>query len=538
MKIEFQTLSGKSFTDKAAQAQKLLRENPGSTLYIAPGRYHAGTPDSIRFQEDVMAGRKGHTPSLFLFDVPWQSIFSLEDCHDVTIEADGVEVVIHGFMQTLDIRRSSNVIVRGFHITNDRLPFSSGIILSDTENYTDIQFRDIRYLCDATPTVRTLVYQNERYITATRSAESFRMLSPGIGRFNKLDSRGMKGAEIYVWHTYNYRPAVLLHECSNVTLDSLWIHSQAGHGVVAHRCGDLTLKKVKIIPEAGLRVSTNVDATHFASCHGKIRLLGCRMAGQGDDSVNVHTYYHRVLEKSDCTARILMDNRKGCSHAFTPDHPDAGDMVVVSRAKDLEFLMRATVKEVKELPEHNYLVTLDTSFPVTEEELLLFSVRQICPELEIRDCVMREHHARGMLIKANNVLLENNFIYNTQFTAIEFAPEDIYAEGPESENVVIRGNCIYDCCARTDRTGDDFCDTGGILFQVSWKGGAAAKHRNVVIEDNLIFCPKARHGITLHNVDGAVISHNNISVSEEPVVIDAATCRNIVNKEVREYEFL
>ncbi len=213
-------------------------------------------------------------------------------------------------------------------------------------------------------------------------------------------------------------------------------------------------------------------------------------------------------------------------------------MVIVCRAYNLEFCMQAIVNDVKEVPDHNYHVELDKPLPDTNEPLLLYSVNQVCTNLEIRDCVMREHHARGMLIKAKNVQIANNFLYNTQLTAIEFAPEDMYAEGPESENVVIRGNCIYDCGAHTEITGKEFCYTGGILFQISWKDHAVAKHRNILIEDNLIHCPKARHGITLHDVDGALIRNNAISVRSTPVVIDALSCRDITLEEVKEYEFL
>lgn len=538
MRIEFLALPGNTFPEKAAHAQQILRKNPGSTLFIAPGRYHAGTPESIRFQQDLMAGKLGHSPALFQFGVPWQCLLSLENCHDITIEADGVELVVHGFMQSLNLSRCSRVTIHGLHITHDRHPFSSGVIISDTEEYTDIRFRDNRMLCNETPTVRTLVYQDERYCAATQSAESFQMLDAGVGRFNKLSSRRLKGAEIYVWHCFNYRPAVLLHECESITLDSLWIHSQPGHGVVAHRCGDLLLRNVKIVPAAGLRVSTNVDATHFASCHGRIRLLDCRMAGQGDDSVNVHTYYHRVLEHSGCTGRIVMDCRDGCSHSFLPDHPDPGDVAVISRARDLQVLCQAKVQAVAELPEHCYELILDTPFPETQEELLLHSVGQICPKLEIRNCIMREHHARGMLIKARNVLIENNFIYNTQLTAIEFAPEELYAEGTESENVVIRGNCIYDCGSHTDLDSREFHCTGAILFQISWKARAAVRHRNILIEDNLIHCPKARHAIMLRDVDGAEIRNNLISVRQKPVVIEPESCRNVTIAEVKDYELI
>ena len=535
MLIHFQDLSGINDSEKFDAAAELLRKNPDSELFLPPGGYRLGDEQTVRFQEDVMAGRMGHSPQLFRHGIPFRSGWTLTGCRGVKIHAEGAEIVVHGFMQVLTLDRCEHVTIEGLRIRHDRLPFSCGVILSDTPEYTDIRFLDARMLCDETPTLRTVTYWNNRYWAATQSAASFHMVAPGIGRFEKLSSLGMKGAEIYVWHTFHYRPAVLLHECENILLRDLCVHNQPGHGVMVHRSGDITLERVRIVPEAGLRVSTNADATHVLSCHGKITYRGCRMIGQGDDSINVHGYYHRILSAQGSNALVRLDTREGCAHSFLPDHPDIGDTVVFSRRDNLRPLGSARVTALEPADGHAWKLELDAPVPAEDAELLLHSREQSSAELEVRDCCMASHLARGILVKARNVLIENNIFSNTTLTAIQFAPEIVYAEGGESENVTIRGNSICDCGWMTQYA-KEFSGAGGILFEVCCEKPAEVFHKKIRIEDNIIHCPDAKHAIVLYNTRDARICGNQFCVQSEGIVVDERSCETVVVTQNEEKE--
>src|SRR5690606_7349474 len=95
-------------------------------------------------------------------------------------------------------------------------------------------------------------------------------------------------------HSAHYRAGILVKESDNISLINVKIHSQPGMGVVGHRSNNILMDNLQVIPRPGSIMSTNTDATHFTSCIGKISLLNCKFAGQGDDCTNIHNYYYSI----------------------------------------------------------------------------------------------------------------------------------------------------------------------------------------------------------------------------------------------------
>lgn len=111
------------------------------------------------------------------------------------------------------------------------------------------------------------------------------------------DFRPSTGDFCVLRHSGHYRPAIMIKESSDIYIEGVKIHSQPGMGVVGHLSENITLENLQVIPEAGMIISTNTDATHFTSCKGEIVIENCKFGGQGDDCTNIHNYYYTIVPK-------------------------------------------------------------------------------------------------------------------------------------------------------------------------------------------------------------------------------------------------
>ena len=106
-------------------------------------------------------------------------------------------------------------------------------------------------------------------------------------------------------------------------------------GVVGHLSENITLENLQVIPEAGMIISTNTDATHFTSCKGEIVIENCKFGGQGDDCTNIHNYYYTIVPQTKRSVEIKIQNAD--LHALSLDYPDVGDtLLVVNRSNLME----------------------------------------------------------------------------------------------------------------------------------------------------------------------------------------------------------
>jgi len=282
-------------------------------------------------------------------------------------------------------------------------------------------------------------------------------------------------------------------------------------GVVGHRSRDILLRGLQVVPSPGDAMSTNTDATHFASCAGLLRFEGCRFEGHGDDATNVHTYYHSIVRANGSTCTALVKAPTG-THSQKLDYFNPGDAVELTGMKNLAPVRTYQVLESK--PDFTQMrcdYVLDGDLPVDFDRYFLADVTQL-PRLEFVGCQVRNHRARSVLVKTRDALIENCSFEDVMGAAVSVAAEAWWHEGVAAENVAIRGNSIANC-------------DGGIHIAIDAPKPDAPAHRNITIENNAIDCPAAKHAITAANVDGLAVRDNQIRSSEKDVLIE--NCVNV-----------
>lgn len=521
--VTLSSFRGKTDMETFRNAAEYLRNTPGTTLVVEPGTYVLLDEKAKQLQRDVMAGKltKNPEPVMFNRNFDYVTGIDLRGAKNITIEGSGAVLMFDGFMENISIQFCEDVTIKNLTIDLLRKAYSKGEIINVAEGFADADFGALPLLSEEMPSLRINVYSKlERRYTAISGADRVEFLSTGKYRFYGLRG-GNIGDEIYLTHTFHYRPSILIYEAKNTVISDVTIHSHCGMGIVGHRSENILLERLKIVPFIGDAMSTNTDATHFTSCTGLLRFEGCHFEGQGDDATNVHTYYHTIIEKDNNKCVVTVNAPTG-THAQKLDYFDVGDTIELSCIEDLTPVKTYRVLESKPLfDEWKCELTLDGSLPDELDEYYLADCTRL-PRLEFLNCFVSNHLARSVLVKTRNVLIQGCSFESNTGTAIHIGAEGWWHEGITAENVVIRSNRMINCGKQGHGR---ILDAGGVSINILALSPELPAHKNILIENNMIDCPDCKYGILAQNVDGLTIRGNDIRSAQENIVVN--TCINV-----------
>lgn len=517
-------------TETFRAAMAYLREHPNTTLTIEPGVYTISDPRAQETFRAVMAGEYGPNPQPVIFTPKYRYAkgFSFEGQKGTRVIGYGVTLRVEGFMEVISVRDCEDVELIGLSIDHVRRPYSRGKLidvgpLHDDSRDCIVEFDADCPIQEKTPVaLRTKAYDpvTDRWLAATADMKSRSFLDSHHMRITFRHAEELPlGTEFYTVHTYHFRPAILIENAKRIRLTDVTIHNQPGMGIVGNRSEDITLTRLSVVPVPGHHFSTNTDATHFTSIKGQLKLENCFFEAQGDDFVNVHAYYHKIVSReSDCVC-MMQEKTPDGTHAQTLDYPDVGDCLELTDRETMALIDTYTVVDCTPMPdEWMCRVVLDHALPDDTETLVLADVTRL-PNVEIIGCHANCHHARSILIKSRNVLIERNTFRDVIGPAILVAPESWWYEGVAPANITIRGNRIIRCCERWS------AEAGAITVLADAPKAAGQCIKNIVIEDNLIDVPNTPHGIYVRNTDGLRIARNRIISKDDPICI--SDCSNI-----------
>jgi hypothetical protein len=485
----------------------------------------------------VMDGQMGNNPEESIFKPYFQYVRGLDfsNMESITVEAFGAELIVDGWMEPVSLENCRNISVEGLTIDHKRSPYSIGTIVDITDAYFDVQFDSKYPVSGNMPIPRVTIWDTraDRMMGECLYPERNRVIADQRLRIFAPAPGDALGELALCNHSFHFRPAILIHEAEDITLEKVTIHSQPGMGIVGHRSKNLTFRNLRVIPRAGSQMSTNTDATHFTSCSGFIDFEGCQFEGQGDDSTNIHNYYYSVstLESPDDstdprTYEITLEAPTG-THAQVLDYPDPGDRLELVEIETLRTVDELTVTGVKNDPQNwRSQITLDRPLQVPPENYYLINVSRL-PKVRIINCQIRSHRARAILIKTRDVLIEGCTIQDTTGTAIHVGAEGWWHEGPASADVRIRFNRILDCGFGEGTQNH----SSAISVNVKAKRTDVPRiHKRILIEGNQIRVPRGtRHGIYVGGSEDVTIRFNQIAGAEVPIEVQDS-------EEVRVYD--
>ena len=493
---------------------------PGSTVVFEPRVYTLTTERSREIRRAVMSGEYGADPEKVMFrpDFPYDRGIDLSGHDGTVLDGRGAHLLIDGFMEDISVRDCRSVTVRGFDIDNTVKPYTKAVAVSASGGVVKAV---LSYpVTMATPVVRTAVYSCRRGRFIPEICDVDHLISvEGTDCYIALkgDASEVKaGDEIYLCHTFHFRPSVLIENAKDIKIEDVTVRSHSGMGMTAFHSANISLLRFRVIPSEGEHFSTNTDATHFTSCRGELTLTDCEFEGQGDDGINVHTYYYTPAEHDGSTVTLKIMSPTW-THTQKMDHPLPGDRFILTDkmslgVKDTYKVLSFTCDE----DSRACTVTLDRDLP-DDLSGMLFADPDETPYLKVYNSHFRNHFARGMTLKAERCLVDGCDMTDLFELPVKLAAEAYWHEGVACATATFR-NCRFINCGRLKYCVPRF-ECGGIeVFSDSREH--TTTHGDVTIEGNCIECPECAHAVMLRDVKTVHMKDNVMISGKEPLAAD------------------
>jgi hypothetical protein len=323
--VNLKDFNGQDTLDIFRKALMYCRDNPRTTLVVPPGRYILRDEAAVRLMNDAMSGRMGNNPQecIFTHYFPYSRGLDFSGCRNITVEGYGARIICDGWMEPVSIENCEDIAIKGLTIDYLRKPYSIGTVVNECEEYYDVQFDEKYPVTDRMPTPRIFVYSRHkaRFDGEGWDCDSKERIADQTIRFFGDRPQSINGETICVWHSFHFRPAILINESLNTALFEVTVHSQPGMGIVGHRSENIYINRLRIVPEVGEYMSVNTDATHFTSCKGELTLENCQFEGHGDDAINVHNYYYSIMNIRGNTCEITVEDADATRRYWTIPMP-------------------------------------------------------------------------------------------------------------------------------------------------------------------------------------------------------------------------
>ncbi len=220
----------------------------------------------------------------------------------------------------------------------------------------------------------------------------------------------------------------------DILLENIGVANSFNGAVFISYCNNLTLKNVSIAPESGKFMSTNADGVHISGLSGKLLVENCSFISPGDDCINVHSMAYRVVSVRG--NKIGVDTPR---FGFDMSWAKVGDVIEFFNP-DFNSMGTAVVSKV------DYKVFEFESLSEDIKPTFVIYNQAKHPEIEIKNCTVKNNRARGFLLQSKNVTVENCSFEGTSLAAILLSPDlDVWYEMSPTENVVIKNNSFVNC---------------------------------------------------------------------------------------------
>jgi len=229
-------------------------------------------------------------------------------------------------------------------------------------------------------------------------------------------------------------------------------------------------------------LSSTADAFHSTNVRKGPILEHCDFEGMADDGIAIHGTFSFVFAARE--DKLIINN-----NSFRPGDPlrlfdqkgqPAGEAVVKAVQPLTGFENDRKSQRVTRLENTQgpyFEVELDHALPAEFDDLVSNPAAAGSGYI-LRQNTIRNHRARGMLLKADNGLVEGNTIDGSTMGGIVLSPEFWWNEASYSHDVIIRNNTIRHVAYAPDQL-------GSVLVATTENAPVAGcGHRRILIDGN------------------------------------------------------
>ena len=393
----------------------------------------------------------------------------VQDFEDFTIDGQGSTIIINKNLRksgpsTLSIARCKRTLLENLNFDWDwnSNPLASVVeVVGGNDKYFDIKFleyedfpqKDVRIgiFSAYDPKTKSVGIENGK----TRAFNMF------VGRGKPVETQWIasnilriktrnpfEAGELYrLQHSYYEYGCVSMLSNTHLTLRNFNIYSCSGHAfTVSGTQKYWHFDNVNIVrpPNSERRaITTTADHLHRAQSQGYMKMENCEFSLGADDCINMHDCSIIMARESDET--LLSVNTRN-SYLY-----NEGEEIEL-RQDDFSpagFTGKVIEKTLVDKERKIYRVRLDKPIPEMKGVyFVLFSKKYDTRNMIVRNCYFHDNRARGVLILARDVTVENCRFFHNEMGAIKIETGftgNSWCEGYGVENVVVR-NCTFDTC--------------------------------------------------------------------------------------------
>jgi hypothetical protein len=391
------------------------------------------------------------------------------DMSDFEIDAQGVHLILADQTRGgIEFRNCRNVRLRGAQIAYEIPPFTQGVIegIAWTGKWYDVRIErgyptnlDEPKYFSSHPLAHLFDPRFRLLKAGTYDLYPDRIQRSGPDRFRLYWNRAsgpllhpVAVGDLIAFRGAGYHSVTVI-DCARVDLTGVTIYN-AGNFAIWESGGEgenhytVTVTRGSRPPGATADplLSSTADAFHSTNVRKGPVLERCDFEGMADDGIAIQGTYSFVFQANG--NRLVINQ-----NTFRPGDPlrlldvasrPAGEAIVESVRPLANFVSerksrRSTRQDNTAGP--YFAISLDRPLPA-EFDFLASNPAASGRGYVLRGNRIRNHRARGMLLKTDDGLVEDNVIDGSSMGGIVLSPEIWWNEASYSSNVVIRGNTI------------------------------------------------------------------------------------------------
>lgn len=273
------------------------------------------------------------------------------------------------------------------------------------------------------------------------SENTFRLFATDSGKKLRFANDVKPGMHFRIRHYVYDMVGLSLYANAHLTLSNVTVYSCPSHAFLTHgEQHHWQFLNTHIIRRPGTKrpLTCSADHHHIGRSQGFFRMDGCEFSFGGDDCLNVHDTTGFAFKTGD--AVVTTKN-------YDPSSLKEGDLVEFRNddysptGYESKFVKRTGEWKGRD---GVYQLTFADPLPVQKGSgFILFNKRYGSRNIIIRNSYFHNNKARGLLILANDVTIENNRFFHNEMGAIKIETGytfNVWSEGYGASNIVIRNN--------------------------------------------------------------------------------------------------
>ncbi len=410
----------------------------------------------------------------------------LENLRDISLEAEGATFWFSPEVTAgVHFRNCRNVRLSGLALDMEELPFLQGILLEvgeerlviRLEEYFRRRFHEQRdqdhfrlMFLDAAGEheIDNLDFIVPREKLSFDAAGNLLVpVSEPVARHWRYQLRVPRPGDRIVLGMRHEGGMLLVDGCEAMCFEAVTVYASPCFAFyeIGHGGGGNTYRGCRLIRRPGTDrlLASAADCFHSMNQRRGPLIEQCEFSWAMDDFVNIHGYFHVVLEQLAEDELLIVTPfgtglQPGTELTFfsAPYGKEKFRAAVVSRQESAGSEQEG-LRRVRELYGRKFGIGLQ-GFPGGSLCRVRFD-RPLDTEpgdfaCDYDNCgsgavIRRNHfhdcHVRGILLKAADCRIEDNRIERTALNGIILKPEFFWLEGPMPRNIAIRGNALTDC---------------------------------------------------------------------------------------------